>query len=112
MLDRNRKIKDHPERWHEHRQVFDVVFTCEERCFDSVCVDLLHRGEKLNRPVHVINVDIKDNHEEAAVGGQGILKLADMLTACTDLDSQVMDVIADWQEQHKNLPILYQTSYF
>jgi RNA polymerase II subunit A C-terminal domain phosphatase SSU72 len=33
----------------------------------------------LNRPVHVINVDIKDNFEEALIGGKGILDLADSL---------------------------------
>jgi hypothetical protein len=43
--------------------------------------DLMTRGAPLNRPVHVFNVDIKDNHEEALVGGRAILELADALNA-------------------------------
>lgn len=114
MLDRNRQIKDHPERWHEKdpTKIFDVVFTCEERCFDAVCQDLLQRGTKLNRMVHVINVEIKDNHEEAVVGGKGILELANMLVEDNDVDSNIMDILTKWQDIHKGLPILYQTCFF
>lgn len=112
MLDRNRKIKKAPERWIEHKNVFDVVFTCEERCFEAVCDDLMDRGALLQRPVHVINVDIRDNHEDSVIGAQGILKLAKSLAESPDLDAGIMDIMNAWQEKHPKLPLMHAVGYF
>ncbi|KAL7268089.1 RNA polymerase II subunit A C-terminal domain phosphatase [Rhizina undulata] len=149
MLDRNRRIKGRPERWQDWKVgvprlegtgalgaetasggvedgVVDVVITCEERCWDAVVDDLLNRNSPLNRLVHVINVDIKDNHEEAIVGGRGILELANMLTAAAkeerekaggafkrdSVDGRVPEVLAKWQERFPNLPALWTVGYF
>ena len=35
MLDRNRRIKEKPERFQDCRERFDVIFTVEERIFDQ-----------------------------------------------------------------------------
>ncbi|KAL8743620.1 MAG: hypothetical protein Q9190_004045 [Brigantiaea leucoxantha] len=151
MLERNRSVKFGPERWQdwnigkprlEHREdrgsqgveggVVDVVITCEERCWDAVIENLIEREGRLNRPVHVINVDIKDNHEEALVGGKAILELAGMLNAAAqeerdkaggewrdgggrggmDFDDRVPDLIAEWQEKWPNLPALWTLAWF
>lgn len=92
--------------------MFDIVFTCEERCFDAVCMDLQNRGSRLNKLVHVINVDIKDNHEQAAVGGKGILDLASRLTQSSDVDSEINTILDRWQFDHRNLPALHQVCFF
>lgn len=36
MLDRNRRIKEHPERFQETDEEFDLVVTVEERVYDQV----------------------------------------------------------------------------
>ncbi|CEJ88844.1 Putative RNA polymerase II subunit A C-terminal domain phosphatase SSU72 [[Torrubiella] hemipterigena] len=152
MLDRNRGVKWGPERWQDwsigaprlqHTKdrgsagteggVVDVVFTCEERCWDAVVDDLMNRGSPMNRPVHVINVEIKDNHEEAHIGGQGILDLANSLNAAAaeerqatdpaafdsgsaasraNFDEKVPDILAAWQERWPNLPATWTLAWF
>lgn len=153
MLDRNRNIKWGPERFQDwvagaarmdaltrgdkgadgaEGGVVDVIFTCEERCWDAVVDNLLDRGAPLNRPVHVFNVDIKDNHEEALVGGGAILELADALNeaagqereangasgwengsgaARLSFDERVPDILASWQERWPHLPAQWTLSW-
>ncbi len=152
MLERNRGVKWGPERWqdwkigtprlsHENDKgargveagVVDVVITCEERCWDAVVDDLLTRGAPLNRPVHVFNIDTKDNHEEALIGGRAILELATELNnaareerdkagnagwdqgtggARAGFDERVPEILGEWQARWPNLPALWTLAWF
>ena len=36
MLDRNRRIKPHPEKFQTTSEQFNIIITCEERVYDQV----------------------------------------------------------------------------
>ncbi|CAG8826952.1 21367_t:CDS:2, partial [Cetraspora pellucida] len=101
---RNRKIKLAPEQWStDAKDSFDVIISCEERCYDVICEDMTERGGLRNKPAHVINIDIKDNHEDAMLGGRAILQLVQMIDneRVTDLDEEMPNILQEWQQKYK-----------
>lgn len=72
----------------------------------------MNRGATSNRLVHVINVDIRDNHEDALLGGKAILDLANRLLVSNDMDSKILGVLAEWQTKYPKLPAVYAAAYF
>ncbi|ORZ16380.1 RNA polymerase II subunit A C-terminal domain phosphatase SSU72 [Absidia repens] len=112
MLNRNRSIKDAPQRWQEAKGPYDVIITCEERCFDAVIEDIYNRGQIYNARTHVINVEIKDNHDEATLGGQAILELVTMVEESTDIDADMSNIIQKFEVAHPSFPLLHTVTYF
>lgn len=79
MLDRNRRIKKCPERFQDCREQFDIIVTVEERVYDQVLEYMESRDVLDNRPVHIFNVDVEDNHEEALMGAFLITDMINMV---------------------------------
>lgn len=99
MLDRNRRIKDHPERFQSSKERFDIIITCEERVYDQVLEDFENREKNNEQAVHIINIDIQDNHEEATIGAFMICELVTMLFGSTDLDNDVDEILQDFEHK-------------
>ncbi|KAK4535351.1 hypothetical protein CDCA_CDCA04G1376 [Cyanidium caldarium] len=82
MLERNMAVKVAPERWQERaepRKHFDVVLAFEERVFEAVLEDLQARDAVELTPVHVMNLEVRDTHADAAESGPLVLQLCEAL---------------------------------
>ncbi|KAK4773522.1 hypothetical protein SAY87_028541 [Trapa incisa] len=114
MLKRNMSIKTAPQRWQDNALdgSFDVVFTFEEKVFDMVLEDLNGRDQLLMKTVLVINLEVKDNHEEAAIGGQLALDLCLEIDAAADFwESAIDDILSGFEHRHRR-KIFYGTSFY
>ncbi|KAB0371188.1 hypothetical protein FD755_017597 [Muntiacus reevesi] len=93
ILGRNERIKPRPERFQECRDRFDVIFTCEESVYDRVVEELWVREQETCQPVHVINVDMDDNAEDATLGAFIICELCERLQQADDLEDSLVEVL-------------------
>lgn len=133
MLLRNKQVKKAPEKWQDNHAAgkFDLILTCDERCFEIVLEDLMYRlymctdESEVKQIVHIINIDIKDDNENALLGGKGILNLVNMIhdfrkkknddyedESDVILEDQMISILTEWQKDHIHLQTLYSISYY
>ncbi|RZF45365.1 hypothetical protein LSTR_LSTR002808 [Laodelphax striatellus] len=111
MIDRNRRIKPKPERFQLCKEKFDIVVTCEERVYDQVVEYFENRSTTDNASVHVINVDIQDNHEEATLGAFLICELVTLMSKSDDLDNDIDELLHDHESKCQR-PILHCVLFY
>lgn len=99
MLDRNRRIKKQPERLQEAKKKYDIIITAEERVYDQALEFFESSGGALNQPVHVINMDIQDNHEEATIGAFLLCELAQMLAESSDMEDDLDEIVQEFESK-------------
>eukprot|EP00835_Amoeboradix_gromovi_P002595 NODE_150_length_17275_cov_0.559618.p10 type:complete len:196 gc:universal NODE_150_length_17275_cov_0.559618:6320-6907(+) len=111
MVDRNRKIKERPEKFQisAKNHKFDVIICCEERVFDAVIEDLASR-EYSNHPVHVLNVEIKDNAEQAKLGGEIIRELALSFEKSSNIHTEGFKIVTETKSKYLNTRFMYCVS--
>ncbi|MCP9263955.1 RNA polymerase II subunit A C-terminal domain phosphatase SSU72 [Dirofilaria immitis] len=131
MLDRNRRIKDMPQKFQHFSGKFDVIICLEERVYDQIVEDLQTRDTNEGDSVHVINIDIQDNHEEATIGALFVCDLCakthytvhyvmymleqlslTTLEACEDLDNEIDEVLTEFEQNNTRRNILHTICFY
>ncbi|KAB2083977.1 hypothetical protein ES319_A05G303500v1 [Gossypium barbadense] len=113
MLKRNLSVKLAPQRWQDNAAdgCFDIVFTFEEKVFDMVLEDLHNRDQVLLKSVLVINLEVKDNHEEAAIGARIALDLCEQIEAVESWEDSIDDIMVSFENKHRR-KLLYSISFY
>ncbi|XP_015887864.1 uncharacterized protein LOC107422871 [Ziziphus jujuba] len=113
MLKRNSGVKLAPQRWQDNAVdgFFDIVFTFEEKVFDMVIEDLHNRDHILMKSVLIINLEVKDNHEEAAVGARLALDLCLEIEAADSWEESIDDILTAFEKQNRR-KLLYSISFY
>ncbi|CAN7129246.1 RNA polymerase II subunit A C-terminal domain phosphatase SSU72 [Brassica rapa] len=113
MLKRNLNVKLAPQRWQDNAGdgVFDVVMTFEEKVFDSVLEDLNNREQSLMKTILVMNLEVKDNHEEAAIGGRLALELCQEIEGNETWEDTIDDIVAGFEKQQRR-KLVYSISFY
>ncbi|KAL5491227.1 hypothetical protein EMCRGX_G016474 [Ephydatia muelleri] len=111
MLDRNRRIKPRPEKFQGAKERFDVIFTVEERIYDTVLEDIASQGQVSYIPVHIINLEIQDNHEEATLGAFQILELCELMRTAHDLENEIEEILQEFEAKYSRT-LLHAVAFY
>ncbi|EPS68457.1 hypothetical protein M569_06312 [Genlisea aurea] len=113
MLKRNIGVKTAPQRWQENAAdgIFDVVLTFEEKVFDMVLEDIHNRSHVYYKSVLIVNLEVKDNHEEAAIGGRLALLLCQEIESTENWEEYVDEIIVNFERIHHR-KLLYNISFY
>ncbi|GMH16102.1 hypothetical protein Nepgr_017943 [Nepenthes gracilis] len=113
MLKRNSTVKLAPQRWQDNADdgSFDVVLTFEEKVFDMVIEDLHNRDHVFMKPVLIVNLEVKDNHEEAATGARLTLDLCQELEETGSWEDNIDEIVIAFERRHRR-KLLYSISFY
>ena len=65
----------------------------------------------LNQPVHIINIDVADNHEDATLGAFLLYELAQILLKSSDMENEIDEDLQDYESKIKR-PILHSIAFY
>ncbi|KAK9836235.1 hypothetical protein WJX84_000233 [Apatococcus fuscideae] len=105
MLRRNMAVKLAPQRWQDSKEQFDVAMTFQERVMEHLVEDMNGREQTSMRRLLVVNMDVKDNHEEAANAAPQALLLCQMIQDAEDWEDDIDEIMDKFEAQTGRRPL-------
>lgn len=117
MINRNLEIKEKPERFAStfdinsaSFKIFDVVFTYQRPIMQKVLLEFLSNGNRSFQLAYVINIETKDDYQNAlksaGITSKIAQKLADIYSQGRDLTEELDSILNDFVRQNN-----YSLSY-
>ncbi len=88
-----------------------MVITAEERVYDQAVEHFEEKGGEAGQPVHIINMDIVDNHEEATIGAFLLCELVQMLADSADMEDEMDELVQEFEARCKRT-ILHTVAFY
>ncbi|GFV37739.1 RNA polymerase II subunit A C-terminal domain phosphatase SSU72 [Trichonephila clavipes] len=88
-----------------------LLHMLDQRVYDQVVEELSSRSPREITPVHIINIDVQDNHEEATIGAFLICEMATMMAESEDLDNDIDELLQEFEAKARR-PILHTVLFF
>ncbi|OIW21495.1 hypothetical protein TanjilG_05144 [Lupinus angustifolius] len=81
-------------------QFLTPVFSFSSKSTPQI-VDLHNRNHVLMKTVLIINLEVKDNHDEAAIGARITAYLCQEIEAVESWEESIDDIVAGFEKQHR-----------
>lgn len=89
LMERNMQIKERPEHFFNTARKFDIVITCEQRCFEAIFDHYAGLGPSTGAGhFHLVNFDICDTQKDALVGSR---RIAEFVAYLAEYDTGDME---------------------
>ena len=110
MIDRDRHIKDKPERFahtFDRSEMFDIIFTYQERVMEKVIMEFHRNGNANFELCTVVNIETPDDHAHALESAKTTLQLAKTIEQLTSIPEEIEAALSDFVRQRPDAGITF-----
>ena len=111
MIQRDLCVKEAPQKFQDNTQPYDIIVTFEEIVMDKVLEHFAKVDPSLMRPVAVVNLEVKDSHEEAAIAAPVALHLCSMIDKAEEWEDE-LDAILESFHDETGRKAIYNVCFF